>query len=324
MPGLIYGFGALNVDLIFQVPRDIVEQLPYRPGCEYVEEPSRAVELLDFLKEHGMLQGRHGGGSAANAAVALSRLGVPCGFLGRVGEDPEGDFLLETLEDVDKEDIVQSGKSGLCITLLLGDSRDRCLIICPNTNDQLQYSDLPVEKIKEIARWVHVTSFYGHKPFEAQCRLIEQLPPRITVSLDPGVLYARRGLDSLQPLLRRANYIFPEQNEVELMTGLSWREGCRELLKMGFDAVLCTLGDAGVFVLSSSGEFIVSAPKVPVVVDTTGAGDVFAAGFIASRLEGYSLEDSVKRGVFWASRSVTGLGREKYPSLEFKGEIRRY
>ncbi len=319
MPGLIYGFGALNVDLIFQVPGNTVGELPYRPGCEYVEEPFRAVELLGFLKERGVLQGRHGGGSAANAVVALSRLGVPCGFIGRVGEDPEGDFLLEALEDVDKEDIVKSGKSGLCITLLLGDSRDRALIICPNTNDQLQYNDLPVEKIKETARWVHLTSFNGDKPFEAQCRLIEQLPPRIKISLDPGLFYARRGLDSLQPLLRRANYIFPEKDEVELMTGLSWKKGCRELLKMGPDVVLCTLGETGVFVLDSSGEFMVSAPKVS-VVDTTGAGDVFAAGFIAARWKGCSLKESVKNGVFWASHSVTGLGRERYPFLEDNGD----
>ncbi len=313
MPGLIYGFGALNVDLIFQVPGDTAKDLPYRPGCEYVKDPFKAAELLDVIKEQGILRARHGGGSAANVVVALSRLGFPCVFLGRVGEDAEGDFLLETLEKVDKGDIIKCGKSGLCITLLLGDSRDRSLIICPNTNDEMEYKDLPIQKIKEEARWVHFTSFHGDKPFEAQCRLIEQLPPRVKTSLDPGIFYARRGLDSLKPLLHRASYVFPEENEVELLTGLSWREGCRKLLEMGPEAVLCTLGEEGVFCLHASGEFIIPAPKVS-VVDTTGAGDVFAAGFIAARLKGCSLEDSVKSGIFWASRSVTGMGRDKYPS----------
>ncbi|MDO9574399.1 MAG: carbohydrate kinase family protein, partial [Candidatus Contubernalis sp.] len=213
---------------------------------------------------------------------------------------------------VDKGDILKRGNSGLCITLLLGDSQDRSLVICPNANDQLEYNDLSVNEINKEAAWIHLTSFNGDKPFEAQCRLIEQLPPGIKVSLDPGMFYARRGMDSLGPLISRANYFFPEQKEVELLTGRPWREGARELLKMGPEVVLCTLGESGVFVLHSSGEFTVPAQKVS-VVDTTGAGDVFAAGFTAARLEGASLDDSVKRGVYWACRSVTGMGRERYP-----------
>ncbi|UNC91509.1 carbohydrate kinase family protein [Candidatus Contubernalis alkaliaceticus] len=312
MLGKVYGFGALNVDLIFQIPKDTAEKLPYQPGCEYVEGPSEAAVLLKLLSNQGILKGRYGGGSAANTTVALSRLGVSCGFIGRVGEDPEGDFLLESLEDVDKGNIVKGGRSGLCITLLLGDSKDRSLVICPNANDQMDYNDLTVNEINEEAACIHLTSFHGDKPFEAQCRLIEQLPPGVKVSFDPGMFYARRGMDSLEPLISRANYFFPEKKEVELLTGRPWREGASELLKMGPEVILCTLGEAGVFVLHSSGEFTVPALKVP-VVDTTGAGDVFAAGFTAARLEGNSLRDSVKRGIYWAGRSVTGMGREKYP-----------
>ncbi len=308
----IFGFGALNVDLIFEVLPSTAHNLPYEPGFEYFAAHSEVLNLLNILKKEGSLQGKYGGGSAANTVAALSRLGFPCSFIGKVGEDEEGDFLLESLEGVYKGDIVQKGSSGLCITLLLGSSRDRSMIISPNTNDTLGYEDISVEKVCAEACWVHFTSFNGDRPFKAQCRLAGELPPEVKVSFDPGMFYARRGLLSLKPLLKRTDYFFPEKKEVEILTGSSWEQGSRELLKWGPKAVLCTMGEKGVFVVSELEEFHVPAPKVT-VVDTTGAGDVFAAGFIAGRLKGKNLKESVKDGVLMAAGSITGMGREKYP-----------
>ncbi len=312
MPGKIYGVGALNLDMIFKVPLELARNLPFEPGHEYFAREPEAAGLLNTLEEQAVLQGKHGGGSAANTMVALSRQDFPCSFIGKVGDDQEGDILLESLERVDKEEIIREGRSGLCLTLLLGDSSDRSLVICPNANDTLNYQEMSRGKGINCSRWVHFTSFNGDKPFLAQCRLAEDLTPGITLSLDPGMLYARRGLKSLMPILKKTDYFFPERKEVEALTGTSWKEGSRRLLNCGPKAVVCTLGEGGVFVVHREGEFHVPAQAVP-VIDTTGAGDVFAAGFIASRLRGKSLEESVQEGIALASHSITGVGREKYP-----------
>jgi len=312
MLGKIYGVGALNLDLIFKVPLDLARNLHYKPGYEYFARESEARGLLNILEDQADLQGKYGGGSAANTMVALSRLGFPCSFVGKVGEDREGDILLESLERVDKKEIIREGKSGLCITLLLGDSSDRSLVICPNTNDTFSYEEMPEDKVVSQAGWFHFTSFNGDKPFQAQCRLAEDLISDITLSLDPGMLYAGRGLKSLLPILKSTDYFFPERKEVEVLTGTSWKEGTRRLIDCGPKVVICTLGEDGVFVVHKNGEFHVPALEVP-VVDTTGAGDVFVAGFIGSRLKDKSLEESVQEGVSLASKSITGMGRGKYP-----------
>lgn len=313
--GIIYGFGALNVDLIYRVPPTLVEILPYQPGHEYYTKGKEGDRLLELLNKEAILEGKYGGGSAANTTVALSRMGISCAFIGKIGKDEEGDFLLESLEDVEGEEIIREGKTGLCITLLLGGSKDRSLIIIPNANDTLGYDEIPLSVIVTKAKWIHLTSFCGDKPFEAQCRFVEEVPPEIRVSFDPGMLYARRGLEEIMPLLRRTNYFFPEKKEVELLTGLPYDEGSRKLLEMGPEVVLCTLGEEGVFVVHKEGEFYVPTPQVP-VVDTTGAGDVFGAGFIFSCLQKKSLKESVKEGVSLAAHSVTGVGRDRYPSIK--------
>lgn len=313
--GIIYGFGALNVDLIYRVPPQQVERLPYKPGYEYYADGKEGDRLLEFLNKEAFLEGKYGGGSAANTTVALSRMGNSCAFIGKIGRDEEGDFLLESLEDVEGEEIIREGKTGLCINLLLGRSKDRSLVIIPNANDTLHYEEIPLSIIYKKAKWIHLTSFCGDKPFEAQCRLIEELAPETRVSFDPGMLYARRGLEGIMPLLRRTNYFFPEKKEVELLTGLSYEEGSRKLLSLGPEVVLCTLGEEGVFVVHEEGEFYVPSPQVP-VVDTTGAGDVFAAGFIFFILQKKTIEESVQEGVTVAAHSVTGVGRDRYPSIK--------
>lgn len=300
------------MDLVYRVPPGVGEGLPYRPGHEYYASPREGEWLLGYLEEHGTLLGQWGGGSAANTLVALSRLGFNCSFIGKVGVDPGGDFLLASLEKVGREGVTRQGRSGLCITLLMGEDRDRSLVICPNANDRLSFQDISPGPVCQQGRWLHLASFNGDLPLEAQARLLERLPPSVTVSLDPGMLYARRGLEGIYPLLAGTHYFFPEKKEVEMLTGRPYREGARQLLGHGPRVVLCTLGEEGLWVVSRSREFFLPALEVP-VVDTTGAGDVLAAGFIASRLQGKGLEESADLGVRLAARSITGLGRERYP-----------
>ncbi|RQD75286.1 MAG: carbohydrate kinase family protein [Candidatus Syntrophonatronum acetioxidans] len=310
--GVIYGFGALNLDLIFQVPPSLMSELPYKPGYEYYEGREEGDCLLQLLQEKAFLEGMAGGGSAANTVVALSRFGLPCAYIGKVGRDEEGVFVLESLEGVRKKEVTREGRTGLCITLLSGDKRDRSLVLIPNANDTLRYEEIPRTSIYKKASWIHFTSFCGDSPFNAQCRIAREIPPGIKISFDPGMLYARRGLEEIMPILEKTHYIFPEKKEVEILTGYSYEKGSRKLFDLGPNVVLCTLGEKGVFVVFEGGEFHVPAPSVS-VVDTTGAGDVFAAGFILSSVRGEPLQKNVEMGIDLAAQSVTGVGRKGYP-----------
>jgi sugar/nucleoside kinase (ribokinase family) len=95
------GFGALNLDMIFEV-EDLKpyssDKIQLTPGEELFDSEEVFQFLLEQLERMGRLKSRSGGGSAANTLVALSRMGFQTKFIGKVGEDEEGDFLLENNE----------------------------------------------------------------------------------------------------------------------------------------------------------------------------------------------------------------------------------
>jgi ribokinase len=308
----VVGFGALNIDLIFRVEDDFLVEWELRPGEEVASPRFSRDELMAALDRRGQLLGRSGGGSAANAAVALARTGHRVGYLGKVGLDHEGQFLMDSMESVCIDSIRRENRSGLCVSLLPSSTADRVLLVFPGANDSLRSDDVDVH-IANRSRFVHLTSFVGDAPFEAQKAVVLTLDDEVSVSFDPGILYARRGLDALLPILKRCSVMFPSREEVELLTGEPWEQGCESLRMLGGSIVACTLGADGSFVISDQGAFLQPAPQVT-VQDTTGAGDVYAAGFLAGLLAGNTIRECAELATRWAVKSITGLGRSLYPS----------
>lgn len=302
-------FGAINLDLSFEIGEGLASTLNVEPGHEYLREEEELNEILNLLEKEGAFRHKSGGGSAANTAVALSRIGINTGFIGKVGEDGEGDFLLDSLEGIDKRGVKRGGMSGIALCLLI--KGERSIIIFPNANDTLKIDNID-KGYAESCDLIHLTSFLGDSPFDAQKTLISSLSPEIKVSFDPGILYAKRGINALMPILRKTEIFFPEKKELEILTGKSWKEGAREILNLGTKIIAMTAGEEGSHIFTAAEDFHVDAPKIT-VVDTTGAGDVYAAGFLASYLKGKSLKESALDATALASRSITGFGREKYP-----------
>ncbi len=310
------GFGALNLDLAYRVDDDLLDdlldELGLQPGDEvWSDDPPDG--LLSRLDRIGQRLGRSGGGSAANTMVALARAGYRVTYIGKVGIDSDAVFLLEDLktERVDLSGIRQGGRSGLCVTLVSSSTGDRVLFVFPGTNDTLQYLDVHLS-IANQSRILHLTSFVGDTPFEAQKALVAKLDSEVLVSFDPGMIYARRGLSDLRPILERTYVMLPSQSEVEILTGLPWKEGCARLREEGPSVVACTLGARGSFVTSDKGDFYMEALPLS-AQDTTGAGDVYAAGFLAGLLDGKPMWHCAKQASVWSSWSATGVGRSGYP-----------
>jgi len=121
-------------------------------------------------------------------------------------------------------------------------------------------------------------------------------------------------LKALLPIINNTSIIFPTDREIELMTGKDYKSGARELRENGVAIVACKRGEKGSYILSKDEEFNMPTKRVK-VVDKTGAGDVYAAGFLAGLLSGRSLRDCASIATKAACLSITGYGREKYPTL---------
>jgi ribokinase len=289
MTGLdVVGFGALNVDKLFKVNR------------------IAGAEEESFIKSHE----ESCGGSASNTMVGLARLGCKVGLIGKAGRDREGDLLMEDFrrENVDTTGVIRAkmGESGTVMGFV-DKKGERALYINSGVNDTIALSEVDTKYVAQ-AKFLHLTSFVGEKSFQTQKNLLQKLPPTVKVSFDPGALYARKGLAQLEPIIKRAYVVMPNRGELELMTGVSeYVKGADALIAKGVKIVAVKLGSEGSYVTNGRERFHIDAFKAK-VVDTTGAGDAFCAGFLYGLLSNRGLGDCGRLGNFVASRKVLKMG----------------
>ncbi|MEM0203076.1 MAG: carbohydrate kinase family protein [Archaeoglobaceae archaeon] len=282
----VIGFGALNLDKIYRV-----DKIPK------ADEESFVKDLQLFP-----------GGSAANTIVGLSRLGVKSAYIGKVGDDAEGEILLEDLkrERVDTKAVIKAkGRSGTAI-IFVDDMGNRAILVDPGVNDTIRYEEIDLEFATKFSL-LHLTSFIcknGFDSFNSQKKIVENFE---IVSFDPGLPYAERGKDEMMKILKRTTIFLPNKIEIERMFNTDYKTATEECISMGIEVVVVKLGKEGCWIKSKDKELRVPARSVR-VVDTTGAGDAFNAGFLYGYLKGKDLETCGKLGNYVASLCIQHVG----------------
>ena len=284
----VVGFGALNVDKLFKVNR-----LAKAEEESFIEDYAEAC-----------------GGSAANTAVGLARLGCKVGFIGKVGCDREGDLLIQDFctEGVNTAGVVRAeqGKSGSVLGFV--DKKGaRALYIDSGVNDTITLEEVKIRYASQ-AQFLHLTSFVGEKSLQTQKKLLDAIPDGVKVSFDPGALYARKGFANLEPILKKTHILMPNALELALLTGeINYCKSADFMIGRGVKIVAVKLGGDGCYVTDGRERHLIEALNVK-VVDTTGAGDAFCAGFLYGLLKDKSLYECGRLGNFVASRCVMKMG----------------
>jgi ribokinase len=316
--GYVVGFGALNIDLFYEVDSfDLLNAggIRLEGGREIHGSEEEFHRLLKQLLRHARFRAKSAGGSAANTIFSLARMGFSAAFIGKVGGDEDGDFLIRSLEvgKVETRWVKRDHRSGVCL-IVLDKSQDRFIFLRPNANDMLSRDEIDTALLSQSG-FLHMSSFAGELPMQAQQAALEHLPLEGKISFDPGEIYARRGLQEIRPFIERCSVLFVTDREVALLTSAGFERGCGSLLEYGPDVVVCKRGKEGSFVLTREIALRIPAEEVE-TVDNTGAGDVYNAGFLAGMMLGKPLEDCALFATRVAGKSVTGFGRERYPTRE--------
>ena len=314
----VFCLGAINVDLTYRVD-DIAGFLQNwgtgltRGGEEALSRADEA-RLLDLLAKFARPSARFGGGSAANTAYALAKLGFSAALVGRVGADADGAFLRDSLAGVNLDQVVQEGESGRAY-ILVDPEGERTILVIPNTNDDLQEKDLPWEALSR-ARFLHLTALVGDGPFELQRQLVLGLHGGPRLTLDPGELYARRGRAALEDWLDHVETLLVTEAEWGLLGGELKRHP-----DWAPPIVLVKRGPLGVQLITPVRYLDIPADFEGRPVDTLGAGDVFAAGYLAGLLTGLNLPQAVRLAEHAAAYKLGGAGRESYPDRKIMERI---
>lgn len=301
----VVGLGALNIDHLYQVER--------------ILDDGEAVvnEAKSFP-----------GGSAANTIYGLTKLGVNTGFAGVVGDDAGGKLLIQDFQkggvDTSQIKVKPKSKTGsvLCLSDRLG---RRSLYVMPGANNRLTMGDLDLDYINQ-AKMLHVSSFVDDRQFKVLLELIGMLDLSVKLSFAPGALYAAKGLKSLAPILDRTYVLFINHNEIRQLTGKDVIAGAESCLEQGCHIIAITLGKgtsyktvmATSYIRDAENEYMVEPSNKSIIsaLDTTGAGDAFATGFLYGLLKGKGLEECGRLGDITAQFSISKIGaREGLPTL---------
>jgi len=284
----VIGLGALNCDVLYLVER--------------IARGGEEVGIIDVKKAPG--------GSAANTIVALARLGVTVGFVGIAGTDEEGDLIVEEFrkEGVETRIRREEGYTGAAIGFVDA-TGERALYIYPGVNERLGIEDINTDFVSN-AQFLHTSSFVNKAQLEMQCELAKRITAKLSFS--PGMYCFNYELEDLSELIARSEVIFLSLRELSaLLKGAAYEQGAEVLLDTGARIVCVTLGERGCYVASRTGASQLIDAYPTKVVDTTGAGDAFAAGFLYGLLEGKSVPESGKLGNLAASFCIRDYGCRK-------------
>lgn len=315
----VLGVGSPIVDLLAQVPEDFLSLLHGAKGGMELVGPQTMEEILTQLP--GTIL-RAPGGSAGNTLFALARMGQPASFLGKLGEDADGVYYQEAFAalggDTGRFKTTAEVHTARCLSLITPDS-ERTMRTDLGAAAKLSPDEIAVTDFEGV-ELVHAEGYLLFNPSLAEAVLSCAKAAGCTVSLDMGSFEVVRAAESELHLLlsRYVDYVFANEEEAAAFCGeTDPRVGLDALAALCSIAVV-KMGAEGAWIRRGGETVQVSAIPVGSVVDTTGAGDLWAAGFLGGLLRGHSLERAGQWGAMLGAAVVQEIGA-KLPEPVWQG-----
>ncbi|MBC8121206.1 MAG: carbohydrate kinase family protein [Gemmatimonadaceae bacterium] len=286
--------GAAVVDVLVRAPRTLPA-----PG------ESKIVDAISLAP----------GGCGINTAIGLARLGVDVSFWARLGADGAGDFLRNQLEghrvrlDNWQQSPERTTKSAV---VLVSESGERAFLRTSGGGNALSLDDFEHAEWSGI-RHLHVGGCYSlRRLLDVDLAQALRLARAYGVTTSVDTVWSHDdNWDTLLPALPWVDHLLPSLAEARRLTGEQDPEAiCAWLHGRGVTTVVVKLGARGAFFSTTQDRAASPAFAVPGgrVVDTTGAGDAFCAGYIAALQVGRPLPEAVRWANAWAAIAVSALG----------------
>lgn len=261
------------------------------------------------------------GGDAVNESFVLAQAGRHVSLVCAVGDDLAGCFVVSEAERRGLETRGMTVVPGLYTPVAnmfvkLDGSRSSVTSPASLLPGYVPDEEYLAAAVREGTRIVSFASLFRAPLDQAQivCRLIRTAHENgAVICADTKIpTFRRMSLKDLEPVLPMIDYIFPNETEAAFLTGMTeekdnYEKMADKLLECGIRHVIIKAGEKGCYAATRDEWFDIPALKVP-VVDTTGAGDNFVAGFIDALLRGKSFRECCQAGIRFAADSVQHLG----------------
>lgn len=253
------------------------------------------------------------GGDALNNSVDLAVIGNSVAYAGRIGSDFSGDFIMDSLRKagVDVGHVVRSPSPHTKMNILIDSSGDRAFFYYPGASAEFSLEDLDLNLLKQcrilqLGSTFHLPRFDGALGAASLLKLAQR--EGVLTSMDVTMDPTGRWNEILEPCYPYLDYFLPSVEQAELLAGTSNVEAMADFFfAHGVKNLVIKLGSRGCFCRTADTAFYCSCYHVP-VVETTGAGDAFVAGFLSGVLRQMSIEDCVRLGTAASAHVIQCVG----------------
>jgi len=303
------GIGNALIDILAHVDETYPQKFGLEKGAFNLVDEKKIAEIMGAIQNFNPKFVP--AGSSANVIMGISNLGGKCNFIGRVGKDSFGEFYHQNLKRVGVDPKLAEcniSLTGKCISLITPDS-ERTFATNLGAAGNLSKADITEDAVKK-AKILHLTGYETESAREAAFHAIEiarENETKISLDLADSFLIKRRRSDIQQILASGVNFLFANEGEAQAFTGLENPSDAIEELSKFSEITVVKIGSRGSLIKSNCSTY-----QIPIyttkVVDTTGAGDLYAAGFLWAQSQGKPLELCGKTGSFMASKVISQIG----------------
>jgi len=303
----VLGLGNALVDALIQIDDDKVLEAHNLPkGSMQLVDWQTAEKVINATKHFDKSQAS--GGSAANTIHGLAKLGVQTGFIGKIGNNEVGDFFKADLLDAKVEPLLKYSdtKSGLAVALVSPDS-ERTFATYLGAAVEISAADLKLEDFQGYD-YFHIEGYLvqNYELIETAVKLAKEAGCKVTIDM-ASYNVVEDNLEFLTRIVKEyVNIVFANEEEAKAFTGKEPREALDAIAEMT-DIAVVKIGSKGSMVKQGDKVYTAGVIKAN-SIDTTGAGDLYAAGFIYGLTKAYELDRCAEIGSITAGNIIEVIG----------------
>ena len=264
------------------------------------------------------------GGSAANSMAGIAALGLSAGFVGQVADDQLGDIFAHDMLALgvrfDTPALEGGPPTGRCLILVTPDAQ-RTMNTCPGASHELRPESLDEEVIRSASVLYLEGYLWGPEmPRKTMLRAAEMAHAAgrtVAFTLSESLCIPGRR-EGVQGMIDDGvvDVLFANEDEARHLTGRADLEAALGELSGKVKTLVVTRGAAGAIGIDNGSRVEIGAVPVERIIDTTGAGDLFAAGFLAARCRGHGLERCLGSGALAAAEVISHFGARPEADLK--------
>ena len=310
----ILGIGNAIMDILAPVPDGFLSAQGIERGSMTLVDEPRALSLNTALKDVGNLR-EIAGGSVANTMVGIAELGVRAGYVAKIGRDNIGSRMAQGYRDAgvwfDTEPTTSGVASARCMIAVTQDGQ-RSMSTFLGANIDFGVDDIRAADIAR-ARMIYLSGYLFDSDtqkaaYAKATQLAQSSGSQVALTLSDSFCVARHRADFLQLVEHQTDILFANEEEILALFETEKLDTALDLMTDMRPVVCVTRSEKGSVIQTKSRRHLVPAAPIDKIVDTTGAGDQYAAGVLAGRAMGLEWADAGYLGSLAAAEVIQHYG----------------